>query len=152
MAVELNFYTLSQSTMEKANLQSSSESLWKINKLIDNINQTCDMLISALDLNSDSVWVYGISLTEKMDTEFVDIILRKVAEMKNHLIDLKREVNKEFAGNKKDVENIISSLKQTWDNLDNLLLANGFYRNNFEMPIREVQTMIERVFEEVHVK
>lgn len=138
--------------MEKANLQSSSESLWKINKLIDNINQTCDMLISALDLNSDSVWVYGISLTEKMDTEFVDIILRKVAEMKNHLIDLKREVNKEFAGNKKDVENIISSLKQTWDNLDNLLLTNWFYRNNFEMPIREVQTMIERVFEEVHVK
>jgi len=38
------------------------------------------------------------------------------------------------------------------DNLDSLLLGNGFYRNNFEMPIREVQTMIERVFEEVYVK
>ncbi|MEI8252368.1 MAG: hypothetical protein WCG25_01125 [bacterium] len=87
-----------------------------------------------------------------MDTDLVDIILRKVDEMKNHLIDLKREVNKEFAGNKKDIHNIISSLKEVGDNLDNLLLGNGFYRNNFEMPIREVQTMIERVFEEVHVK
>lgn len=138
--------------MEKTNLQSSSESLWKINKLIDNINQTCDMLVSALDLNSDAVGVYGISLTEKMDTEFVDIILLKVAQMKNHLIDLKREVNKEFAGNQKDVEKIISSLREVGDNLDILLLGNGFYRNNFEMPIREVQTMIERVYEEVYVK
>lgn len=138
--------------MEKANLQSSSESLWKINRLIDNINQTCDMLISALDINSDSVWVYGISLTEKMDTDLVDVLLRKIAEMKNHLIDLKREVNKEFAGNKEDIHNIISSLKEVGDNLDNMLLGNWFYRNNFEMPIREVQTMIERVFEEVHVK
>jgi hypothetical protein len=68
------------------------------------------------------------------------------------LIELKREVNKEFAGNKKDVETIISSLKETWDNLDNLLLENGFYRNNFEMPIREVQTMIERVYDTVQVK
>jgi len=32
-----------------------------------------------------------------MDTDLVDILLRKIAEMKNHLIDLKREVNKEFA-------------------------------------------------------
>lgn len=138
--------------MEKANLQSSSESLWKINKLIDNINQTCDMLVWVLDLNSESVWVYWISLTEKMDTDLVDIMLRKISEMKNHLIDLKREVNKKFAGNKKDVEKIISSLREVGDNLDNLLLGNGFYRNNFEMPIREVQTMIERVYEEVHVK
>ncbi len=138
--------------MEKANAKLSSESLWKINKLIDNINQTCDMLISALDLNSDSVWVYWISLTEKMDTDLVDIILQKIYQMKTHLIELKREVNKEFAGNKKDVETIISSLKETWDNLDNLLLENGFYRNNFEMPIREVQTMIERVYDTVQVK
>ncbi|MFZ2150804.1 MAG: hypothetical protein WAZ12_00590 [Candidatus Absconditicoccaceae bacterium] len=138
--------------MEKANLQSSSESLGKINSLIDNINQTCDMLVSALDLNSDAVGVYGISLTEKMDTEFVDIILLKVAQMKNHLIDLKREVNKEFSDNQKDVEKIISSLREVGDNLDILLLGNGFYRNNFEMPIREVQTMIERVYEEVYVK
>ncbi len=138
--------------MEKANAKNLSESFWKINKLIDSINNTCDMLVSVLDLNSDTVWVYGISLTEKMDTDLVDILLRKIAEMKNHLIDLKREVNKEFAGNKKDIHNIISSLKEVGDNLDNLLLENGFYRNNFEMPIREVQTMIERVFEEVHVK
>jgi hypothetical protein len=68
------------------------------------------------------------------------------------LIQLQLRVNKEFSGNKKDVMNIISSLKDTWDNLDNLLLGNGFYRNNFEMPIRELQTMIERVYEEVHVK
>lgn len=138
--------------MENVNAKLSSASLWKINKLIDSINQTCDMLVSALDLNSDSVWVYGISLTEKMDTDLVDILLRKIAEMKNHLIDLKREVNKEFAWNKKDVERIISSLREVGDNLDSLLLGNGFYRNNFEMPIREVQTMIERVFEEVYVK
>ena len=110
------------------------------------------MLVSALDLNSDAVGVYGISLTEKMDTEFVDIILLKVAQMKNHLIDLNREVNKEFAGNQKDVEKIIFSLREVGDNLDNLLLGNGFYRNNFEMPIREVQSLIERVYEEVHIK
>ncbi len=138
--------------MEKANLQSSSESLWKITKLVDSINQTCEMIISALDANSKSVWIYGISLTEKMDTDLVDIILHKIAEMQTHLIQLQLRVNKEFSGNKKDVMNIISSLKDTWDNLDNLLLGNGFYRNNFEMPIRELQTMIERVYEEVHVK
>ena len=138
--------------MEKANVKLSSESFWKINKLIDSINNTCDMLVSALDLNSDSVWVYGISLTEKMDTDLVDIILQKIYQMKTHLIDLKREVNKEFAGNKKDVGIIVSSLKETWDNLDNLLLSNGFYRNNFEMPIREIQAIIERVYDTVEIK
>lgn len=137
--------------MEKLNSKLSSESLSKVNKLIDKINQTCDMLVGVLDLNSESVWVYGISLTEKMDTDLVDVMLRKIAEMKNHLIDLKREVNKEFAWNKEDVKKIISSLKEIWDNLDNLLLENGFYRNNFEMPIREVQTMIERVYETVEI-
>ena len=138
--------------MEKLNSKLSSESLSKVNKLIDKINQTCDMLVSVLDLNSESVWVYWISLTEKMNTDLVDIMLRKVAEMKNHLIDLKREINKEFAWNKKDIQKVISSLVEVWDNLDNLLLENGFYRNNFEMPIREIQTMIERVYEEVYVK
>lgn len=138
--------------MEKVNAKLSSNSLWKVNKLIDKINQTCDMLVSVLDLNSDSVWVYGISLTEKMDTDLVDIMLRKITEMKNHLIDLKREVNKEFSWNKKDIEKILSSLVDVWDNLDNLLLGNGFYRNNFEMPIREVQTMIERVYETVEIR
>jgi len=137
--------------MEKANAKLSSESLWKVNKLINKINETCDMLISVLDLNSESVWVYGINLTQKMETEFVDVILRKVAEMKNHLIDLKREVNKEFAWNKKDVEKIVSSLISIWDNLDNLLLTNWFYRNNFEVPIREIQFLIERVYEEVKI-
>jgi hypothetical protein len=48
-----------------------------------------------------------------MDTDLVDIILQKIYQMKTHLIELKREVNKEFAGNKKDVETIISSLKET---------------------------------------
>ncbi len=138
--------------MEKANANNLSASLWKITKLVDSINQTCEMIISALDANSKSVWIYGISLTEKMDTDLVDIILHKIAEMQTHLIQLQLRVNKEFSGNKKDVMNIISSLKDTWDNLDNLLLGNGFYRNNFEMPIRELQTMIERVYEEVHVK
>lgn len=138
--------------MEKLNSKLSSESLSKVSKLIDKINQTCDMLVSVLDLNSESVWVYWISLTEKMNTDLVDIILRKVAEMKNHLIDLKREVNKEFAWSESDLKKIISSLKEVWDNLDNLLLGNWFYRNNFEMPIREIQTMIERVYEEVYVK
>lgn len=138
--------------MENSNAKVSSESLWKISKLIDKINQTCDMLVSALDVNSKSVWVYGISLTKKMDTDLVDIMLGKVAEIKTHLIQLHMRVNPEFSGNKKDIQNIISSLQETRDNLDNLLLDNGFYRNNFEMPIREVQTMIERVFEEVHIK
>jgi hypothetical protein len=32
-----------------------------------------------------------------MDTELVDVLLTKIAHMKNHLIDLRREVNKEFA-------------------------------------------------------
>jgi hypothetical protein len=48
-----------------------------------------------------------------MDTDLVDIILHKIAEMQTHLIQLQLRVNKEFSGNKKDVMNIISSLKDT---------------------------------------
>jgi len=137
--------------MEKFNAKLSSDSIGKINSLVEKINWTCNALLSALELNSMSVGVYGISVTEKLDSEFVDRVVLNIMNLKNHLKDLKREVNVKVIKNAHDLKNIVSSLTQVVDNLTAVMNENGFFRKTFQMPIDEIKMMVENVMSEIEI-
>jgi hypothetical protein len=50
------------------------------------------------------------------------------------------------------LEAIVGGLLQTADQLNTLLLEDGFMRNNFAFLVDEVKDMIEKILEEVEIK
>ena len=60
--------------MEWLNSIQSNE---KLSNLMDKINETCNALISALEVNAQSVWEYGWSIAHQINTEYVDSVNKK---------------------------------------------------------------------------
>ena len=90
--------------MEKANVRVSPEAGKKINKMIDKINSTRNALLDTLTLKPDAVGNYGVIISQKLDTEFVDRIVRNILILKNHLKELKNNMGEELTN--EWVENI----------------------------------------------
>jgi hypothetical protein len=70
----------------------SSESIKRVNVLIDNINSTCDALLSALEFNTEQASGYNMTIVYKMDmnSEFMDRVVTNIVSMKSHLSELKK--------------------------------------------------------------
>ena len=131
----------------------SSESLHHVNSLIKKIEWICksieEWLAMCLEVNSQSAGSYSVTVADKMSTEFVDVIVLNIMKIRNHLTDLKKALPKWFLSNLNDVENILSGLRTTSDTLNAFLLENNFFFNNFQMPVKEIQSAIEAIMEEV---
>ena len=79
--------------MKNINLKTSITSTRSVNKLIDKINATCDALLDTLTLTPSSVGNFGISMSEKLDSEFVDRVVKSIWLLKNHLRELRESIN-----------------------------------------------------------
>ncbi|MDR2541821.1 MAG: hypothetical protein LBD11_09090 [Candidatus Peribacteria bacterium] len=64
----------------------------KVTQLVENIASTCDALISALEVNAQSVGSYGGGIVEHFDSEFVDRIVKALLKIKYHVIRLDKEI------------------------------------------------------------
>ena len=139
--------------MENFNTKLSSESVRHVNTLIQKIEGVCkDIekgLAMCLDLNSDSVAQYSITTAEKVESEFVNVVVDNITKIKNHLRDLKKALNKKIITDTKAINTIISSLQKTSGTLQTFLLANNFNNNTFQMPVMEIQAAIDQIYEEV---
>ncbi|MBU0627455.1 hypothetical protein KKG31_00695 [Patescibacteria group bacterium] len=133
--------------MEK--LRISSESGRNINKLIDKINSTCNDLLDTLTLKPDAVGNYGVIISQKLDTEFVDRIVRNIWILKAHLKDLKANMDEELSDER--VENIANGLLETSDQLNQFVSSNGFFHNSFGWAIEEVNTMISKILDRLPI-
>jgi hypothetical protein len=131
----------------------SSQSINKINVLIDKINATCDALISALEVNSEKVSSYNMTIVDRMNinSEFIDLVTKNIISMKTHLHKLNDGINSNIISDTLDLENIVSSLKETWDRLNSLLISDNNFNNVYSMAIIEIQNMIEGVLDEIKV-
>lgn len=125
----------------------------KIIALVEKISATCDALVSALDITSDAVGNYGGVTLSKVEAqpEFVDVVILNVAKIKNHLRDIKKALRTSFIKDYADLRNIVSGLLETSDSLSALLHSNGFFHNNFEFLMMEIQASIDQILEEVEV-
>ena len=139
--------------MNDLNSMSISKSVDTVNALIDKINSTCDALISALEINTETTSSYSMTIIQRMDNnnEFIDLVVKNIIAMKKHLSDLKKWVNGKLIVDTLDLETIISWLKETSDKLNNLLLSNNNFNNLYSMPIMEIQNMIDELLDDVKI-
>ena len=139
--------------MENFNVKLSSESVRNVNTLIQKIEGVCkdieEGLAKCLELNGDSVADFSVTTANKVESDFVNVVIDNITKIKLHLEDLKKALSKKVITDITDIEKIIGSLQQTSDTLQTFLLANNFNNNTFQMPVMEIQATIDQIFEEV---
>lgn len=144
-----HFITLS-SVMENS---FNSASFNHVNGLVQKIDSLTKDIEKALalcfDITGEKVAWHSITLTQKCDSEFVDTVVVALHNMKNHLSDLKRGLTS--FSSIKEMNTIVRWLMDASDNLQQLLLSNNFFNTTFQLLVSEVQTMIDRVLEEIPV-
>ncbi|HMS91237.1 MAG TPA: hypothetical protein PKC87_03400 [Candidatus Absconditabacterales bacterium] len=141
--------------MENLNAKLSSESIRNVNTLIQKIEGVCKdiekSLFASLDLTSDAVAQYSVTTANKVESEFVNVVIDNIIKIKYHLFDLKKALNKKILTDMHSVTTIIGSLQETSDTLQTFLLSNNFFTNTFHMPVMEIQAAIDQIFEEVSI-
>ena len=90
--------------MESLNSIQSNE---KLSNLMDKINETCDALISALEVNAQSVGEYGGWVAHQINTEYVDILIKNILKIKYHLLRLEKELNNGLVTSRDELKYIV---------------------------------------------
>ncbi len=148
-----NIYPFIVTIMETFNAKLSSESVRNVHTLIQKIEGVCkDIeagLANCLELNGDSVAQYSVTTAEKVESEFVNVVVDNITKIKLHLGDLKKALNHKTITDTTTIEKIIWSLQDTSATLQTFLLANNFNNTTFQMPVMEIQATIDQIFEEV---
>ena len=69
-----------------------TKSVDTLNALIDKINATCNALIILLDINTETVSSYNMTIVQRMNfnSEFIDRVVSNIMALENHLSDLKK--------------------------------------------------------------
>jgi len=139
--------------MENFNTKLSSESVRNVHTLIQKIEGVCkdieEGLAKCFELSWDSVAQYSVTTAEKVESEFVNIVIDNITKIKLHLGDLKKALHQKVITDTTTIEKIIGSLQDTSATLQTFLLANNFNNNTFQMPVMEIQATIDQIFEEV---
>lgn len=139
--------------MDNNNLNSVSlsKSVDTVNALIDKINSTCDALMAALEFNTQTVSSYNMTIVDRMDhnSEFIDRVVSNIIAMKKHLSDLRKWVNGDLIMDTLDLQTVVSGLRETSDNLNELLLSDNNFNNIYDFAINEIQTLIKQVLDEI---
>lgn len=137
------------------NTPRSSESLRNVSELVKKIEGICKNieanLAMCLEVSSDKVGSYSVTTAAQIESEFVDKIVVSIQKIRIHLDELKRALPKSLISTSQDVANIITSLHETSNTLNEFLLKNNFFYNNFQLPVMELQAAIEQIAEEVEV-
>jgi hypothetical protein len=123
----------------------------QVNQLVENITQTCNALISALEVNAQSVGSYGGGIVQQFDSEFVDRIVKNLLKIKYHTAKIAKECDKGLITNPEELTAVVSGLLETVDQLDRILLEDGFMRNQFDFFINELKDGITLILEEIRI-
>lgn len=114
------------------NLNTVTSTTTKMTSLLDKISATCDALISALEFTTEQASQYGGGLIQSFDTEYVDIIIRTLLQLRAHSTRLGKEIRNGLITSKEDLMLLMEGMQDINDKLTTLMIENGFIRNNFE--------------------
>lgn len=135
------------------NLDSMSfvKSVDTVNALIDKINAICDALAFALEVNTETVSSFSMTIVQRMNinSEFIDRVVSNIIAMKKHLSDLKKWINGDLIMDTLDLQTVVSGLRETSDRLNELLLSDNNFNNIYDFAINEIQTLIQQVLDEI---
>ena len=134
--------------MESSNSIQSNE---KLSNLMDKINETCNALISALEVNAESVWAYGGGVAHKINTEYVDLLIKNILKIKYHLVRLEKELNNGLITSQDELKLIVGWLLDTIDAIDTVCANDGYLRNEFSFATDELKEMIIKMLDEINI-
>jgi len=134
--------------MESVNSIQSNE---KLSNLMDKINETCNALISALEVNAKSVGEYGGWVAHQISTEYVDILIKNILKIKYHLIRLEKELNNGLISSEEELKCIIWWLLDTIDTIDTVCANDGYLRNQFSFATDELKELIIKMLDEINI-
>lgn len=134
--------------MESSNSIQSNE---KLSNLMDKINETCNALISALEVNAQSVGEYGGWVAHQINTEYVDILIKNILKIKYHLQRLEKELNNGLISSEEELKCIIWWLLDTMDTIDTVCANDGYLRNEFSFATDELKEMIIKMLDEINI-
>jgi len=134
--------------MESSNSILSNE---KLSNLIDKINETCNALISALEVNAESVGGYSGWVAHQINTEYIDILIKNILKIKYHLLRLEKELNNWFASSQNELKYIIWGLLDTIDTIDTVCANDGYLRNQFSFATNELKDLITKMLDEITI-
>ncbi len=134
--------------MESINSIQSNE---KLSNLMDKINETCDALISALEVNAQSVGEYGGWVAHHISTEYVDILIKNILKIKYHLVRLEKELNNGLISSQEELKFIIGWLLDTLDTIDTVCANDGYLRNQFSFATDELKDLITKMLDGITI-
>ena len=134
--------------MESTNLIQSNE---KLSNLMDKINETCNALISALEVNAESVGSYGGWIAHQINTEYIDILIKNILKIKYHLLRLEKEVNNWLISSEEELKCIIWGLLDTLDTIDEVCINDGYLRNQLSFATDELKELITKMLNEITI-
>ena len=134
--------------MESSNSILSNE---KLTNLIDKINETCNALISALEVNAESVWSYGGWVAHQINTEYIDILIKNILKIKYHLLRLEKELNNWLITSEEELKCIVWWLLDTIDTIDTVCANDWYLRNQFSFATNELKDLITKMLDEITI-
>ena len=134
--------------MESANSIQSNEKLFN---LMDKINETCDALVSALEVNAESVGQYGGWIAHQINTEYIDLLIKNILKIKYHLFRLEKELNNWLISSQDELKYIVEWLLDTIDTIDTVCANDGYLRNQFSFATDELKDLISKILDEITI-
>lgn len=113
--------------------------------LLDKIASTCDALVSALELTTEQTSQYGRGIVQSFDSEYVDIIIRTLLQLRAYTTRLGKEINNGLVKSEKDLMLMIEGMQDLDDKLVTLMNKNWNLRNNFAFGLEEIRTAIAEI-------
>ena len=134
--------------MESTNPILSNENLAN---LMDKINETCDALISALEINAEAVGQYGGWVAHQISTEYIDLLIKNILKIKYHLLRLEKEINHWLINSQDELKSIVEWLLNTIDTIDTICSNDGYLRNQFSFATDELKDLITKILNEIDI-
>lgn len=134
--------------MEWQNLINSSE---KLSNLINKVNETCNALISALEINTQSIGSYSGWVAHQISTEYIDILIKNILKIKYHLFRLEKELKKELISSEEELKDIVSWLLNTLDTINTVCINDWYFRNQFSFAADELTDLITKILDEINI-
>ncbi len=136
------------------NLNSSNNSLTTsttLTNLLTKIEGTCNALISALEITTESASSYGGGMVQHFESEYVDQIVRNLLQLRAYTLRLRQETQKGLLQSREDLQILVEGMYDFSDKLEQLLLENGFIRHNFQYALDELKNNIQSILAEVTI-
>ena len=134
--------------MESTNSIQSNE---RLSNIMDKIDETCNALISALEINAQSDWEYGWWVAHKINTEYVDLLIKNILKIKYHLFRLEKEIKNGLISSQEELKCIIGWLLDTIDTIDTVCANDGYLRNEFSFATDELKDLITKMLNEITI-